>query len=268
MHREWLDDLFLQAKQWVLEAGSMIRSRLNEPLSIKMKSSHKDLVTTMDHQVEKFLTTNIKEKYPNHQILAEEGFGDRVVNLSGFIWIIDPIDGTMNFVHQKRNFAISLAIYYKNVGYIGIIYDVMTRTLYYAIKDRGAFKNKQKLPQLADNLTLNETILGLNHSWLINNQFVHESQMKWLIKKVRGTRTYGSAALQFAYVAEGSIDGYMSMRLSPWDFAAGLILVAEVGGVTTDIYGQSLCMLNRSTVFTGNKQIQQKIIKDYIKSNK
>ncbi|HLS20180.1 MAG TPA: inositol monophosphatase family protein [Bacillota bacterium] len=266
MHIKEQKELFAQAKQWTLDAGLMIRKNLNKPLSVTTKSNHKDLVTTMDEQVEKFFATNIKQKYPEHQILSEEGFGDQVTNLSGFVWIIDPIDGTMNFVHQKRNFAISLAIYYDNVGYIGIIYDVMADEFYYALKGEGAFKNDVKLPPLAKDIVLSETVLGLNHSWLMDNSFVHEKYMQQLIRKIRGSRTYGSAALQFAYVAEGSIDGYLSMRLAPWDFAAGKILVNEVGGLTTNIYGESLNLLNRSTVFTGNRHIQQTILNDYLKT--
>lgn len=265
MQKKLQNGLLNQAKEWVLDAGSIIRRNLDKPLTISTKSSHKDLVTTMDEQIEQFFAKNIKEKYPDHQLLSEEGFGDHVTNLGGFVWIIDPIDGTMNFVHQKKNFAISVGIYYDNIGYIGIVYDVIADVLYYALKDQGAYKNGKKLLPLTNNLVLNETILGLNHSWLLDNRFVEAQTMQQLIKKIRGTRTYGSAALQFAYVAEGSLDGYLSMRLSPWDFAAGLILVNEVGGLTTNIHGETLNMLNRSTVLACNANIQQKLLRDYLK---
>lgn len=268
MHKQWQKELFLQAKEWVLEAGIMIRDNLNKPMSVMTKTSHKDLVTTMDQQVEQFFAEKIKETYPEHRILAEEGFGDTVTHLKDFVWIIDPIDGTMNFVHQKRNFAISVGVYFDYVGHIGIIYDVMADALYYAIKDAGAFKNDMKLPILAKDLPLSESIIGLNHSWIMENRFVNEKYMQRLIKNIRGSRTYGSAALQFAYVAEGSIDGYLSMRLSPWDFAAGTIIVNEVGGLTTSIYGDSLNLLKPSTVFTGNAYIQQHILENYLKIKK
>jgi len=264
LHKQLQNELLTQAKQWTLEAGEIIKDNIHQPTAVATKSNHKDLVTVMDERVEKFLTTNIKQKYPDHQILAEEGFGDIVTTLDGVVWIIDPIDGTMNFVHQKRNFAISVGIYYDNIGYIGIIYDVMANQLYYALKDHGAYKNEEKLPTLKNDLLLSESVLGFNHSWLMKNRYIDEENMQNLVKKIRGVRTYGSAALQFAYVAEGSLDGYLSMRLSPWDFAAGLIIVNEVDGLTTNISGEPLDLLKQTTVFTCHPQIQQKILQNYL----
>src|SRR5699024_2313745 len=134
---------------------------------------------------------------PDHKILSEEGYGDDVDSLDGTVWIIDPIDGTMNFVHQKRNFAISIGIYHDGIGEIGLVYDVMADMLYSAKKDEGAMKNGEKLPHLKQELKLEESILGINHFWLCENKLIDEKVMQNLIKTVRGTRTYGSAALEF-----------------------------------------------------------------------
>lgn len=268
MDLELRDQLYAQAKEWVLAAGKQIRNKINDPLVIDTKSNPNDLVTTMDKETEAFFATEIKNKYPDHFILSEEGFGDDLKTLDGTVWIIDPIDGTMNFVHQKRNFAISIGIYQDGVGEIGLIYDVMSDILYHAKRNEGAYKDKEKLAPLKSDVKLEQSILSLNHFWLCENRLVDERVMQGLVKKVRGTRTYGSAALEFAYVAEGILDGYLTMTLSPWDVAAGMVIVNEVGGATGNIDGEALNMLKRNSVFTCNPVIQKDIIDDYFVKGK
>jgi len=263
METNFREELFLQAKKWVLEAGETIRSKINDPLEVHTKSNPNDLVTAMDQSTEAYFVKNIKNNFPNHKILSEEGYGDELQSLNGIVWIIDPIDGTMNFVHQKRNFAISIGIYQDGIGEIGLIYDIMEDILYSAKKDEGAMKNDDPLPMLKDSLKLEEAILGLNHFWLCENRLVDEKVMQNLVKKVRGTRSYGSAALEFAYVAEGITDGYLTLSLAPWDFAAGIVIVGEVGGLTTDMEGNPLNLLKRSPVITSNPKIHKQVTKDY-----
>lgn len=262
------NDLFYRAKEWILEAGQIIKEKINEPLNVDTKSDPNDLVTKMDKNIEKFFVKNIKREFPNHLLFSEEGYGDEISSLDGIVWIIDPIDGTMNFVHQKRNFAISIGIYQDGIGQIGLIYDVMADDLYSAKRGMGAYKNDRKLEMLSKDVMLNEAILGLNHLWLCNNQLIEQQVMQNLVRKIRGSRTYGSAALEFAYVAEGSLDGYLSMRLSPWDFAAGVILVNEVGGLTTNMYGKPLNMLEKSSILTCNPYLQQNIVRDFLEKGK
>jgi len=254
------EELFKQAKEWIILAGHNIREKINDPLDVDTKADPNDLVTSMDKETEKFFAQQIKNKYPNHLIFGEEGYGDDIDSLNGTIWIIDPIDGTMNFVHQKRNFAISLGIYHDGVGEIGLIYDVMLDTLYSAKRNEGAYKNNDRLEPLNHSVKLEESILGLNHFWLCNNKLVDEKIMQSLVKTVRGTRTFGSAALELAYVAEGIMDGYLAMGLAPWDIAGGLVIINEVGGVTTNHHGDQINLLKRNSIVTCNKQIQDKII--------
>src|SRR5699024_4655155 len=109
------------------------------------------------------------------------------------------------------NFAISIGIYHDGVGEIGLIYDVMEDTLYHAQKNNGAYKNEKQLKKLSTSLELQESILGLNHFWLCENDLVDEREMQRLVRTVRGTRTIGSAALEMAYVAEGVLDGYLAI---------------------------------------------------------
>ena len=256
--------LFNQIRFWILEAGTIIREKIDHPLKINFKSNPKDLVTEMDKEVEFFFASKIKEYYPDHLLLSEEGFGDQLSTIDGTVWVLDPIDGTMNFVHQKQNFAISLAVYDEGVGEIGFIYDVMNDNLYSALKDGGAYKNNKKLPPLNPHKRLNEAVISINHRWLIENRYVDEKVMQQLVRNVRGTRTYGSAAIEFGYVAEGAIDAYITMRLEPWDIAAGRIIVAEVGGLTTNIVGERVNMLGRNSIIACNPNIHQEILNKYL----
>lgn len=258
------DTLFKQAKEWVYEAGEIIRTNMFNELTIETKSNANDLVTELDKSIEQFFAKKIRELYPSHRIIGEEGYGDDVHSLEGTIWIIDPIDGTMNFVHQKRNFAISVGIYHDGVGQIGIIYDVMDDTLYTAVKGEGAFKNEERLPSLSKEVGLENSIIAMNSYIGFNDKRINTEKIKALVADSRGTRSYGSAALEFAFVAEGIIDGYVSLSLAPWDIAAGMILVNEVGGSTTTAEGNKVNLLEKSSILTCNQQIFKTLTEDYI----
>lgn len=260
--------IFSQAKEWVLAAGEIIRTKMNDPLIIETKSSPKDLVTEIDKEVERFLATKIRETFPDHLIFSEEGYGDQLKSLDGTIWIIDPIDGTMNFIEQKRNFAISIGIFHNGVGEIGLVYDCMANNLYTGLKGQGAFKNDHKLPHLTENLKLEEAILGFNHYWLCENDVIDERVMQQLVKKILGSRTYGSAALKLAFIAEGIIDGYLTMNLAPWDIAGGMVIANEVGAVSTNLDGKPINMLTRDSTLTCHPAIQSEIINDYLQKGK
>lgn len=256
-------DLLHIARQWVLEAGHIIKEKMNEPLTIDTKSDPNDLVTSLDQETEKFFAKKIRDRYPDHKLFGEEGYGDEISSLVGIVWIIDPIDGTVNFVHQKSNFCISVGIYKDGIGEIGIIYDVMTDNLYTAERNKGAFKNGNRLKSLKKGLKMEEVILGMNHFLLCENNLVDFRKSQSLVKEIRGVRSYGSAALQLAYVAEGRLDGYLALRLSPWDIAAGMIIVNEVGGRTTNLKGNSLNLLEQDSLLTCNEDIHNELVKRY-----
>ncbi|MFZ3588100.1 inositol monophosphatase family protein [Bacillus sp. DJP31] len=251
------------AKQWIKEAGNIICESFSKELMIHTKSSANDLVTNMDHEIEKFFIKNISENFPEHKILGEEGFGDIVSTSEGVIWIIDPIDGTMNFIHQQKNFAISIGIYEDGVGKVGLIYDVVSDELYHARRGKGAYFNDTKLPTLS-NVLIEQSIIGISATWVTENKRINPDLLSPLIKRVRGTRSYGSAAIELAYVASGKLDAYITMRLAPWDVAAGLILIEEVGGTVTTINGEPLNLLGQNSIFACNKSIHEEIIQTYI----
>ncbi|WP_017753574.1 inositol monophosphatase family protein [Calidifontibacillus oryziterrae] len=264
---EKLEQIVTNAKQWILDAGAQIRqSFTTNTLEINFKENPSDLVTDMDKQIEKFFIKKINETFPKHRILGEEGFGDDVKSLEGTVWIIDPIDGTMNFVHMKRHFAISVGIYHNGSGVVGLIYDVVNDELFSGIKGKGAFLNEQPLKKLQA-IEIKEAVIGMNAGWLLEKERIHPSILPPLIQSVRGTRSFGSAAIELAYVASGKIDGYISLRLSPWDFAAGKVIIEEVGGHVTTICGEQLVLLNKQTpLFAARPGLHSEIVNNYIKN--
>jgi myo-inositol-1(or 4)-monophosphatase len=252
------------AKEWIKEAGERIHQAFRKTLTIETKSSRSDLVTNVDKEVEQFFIERIRQTFPSHRVLGEEGFGDCISALDGIVWIIDPIDGTMNFIHQRRNFAISIGIFADGIGMLGYVYDVVHDELYYAQKGKGAFLNDQPLPVLQP-VSIPEAIICLNASWIIENKQVDPKQLARLVQEVRGTRSYGSAALEMAYIAAGRLDAYLTMRLSPWDFAGGLVIIKEVGGLVTNIDGEPLDLLGPSSVFVSKPGLHREILQQYIR---
>lgn len=258
------ETLFNRLRDWMLQAGAMIREQIYDPLTINTKSNPKDLVTDMDRKVEFFFAGKIKHFYPDHILVSEEGYGDDPASVKGTIWIVDPIDGTMNFVNQKKNFAISIGIYHDGIGEIGMVYDVMSNQLYSGLRGEGAYRNDMKLPKLDVHKRLENSIICLNHHWLTPNRAVDERYLHKLIKDVRGSRSTGSAALELMHVAEGSADAYITMYLSPWDFAAGRIILQETGGVISNIEGKTIGILDRSSVIASNPAIANTLIQAYL----
>ncbi|ETI66154.1 inositol monophosphatase family protein [Neobacillus vireti] len=261
------EDIYAHAQEWVKEAGNRIRSSFDQTLNIQTKSNPNDLVTNIDKEIEQFFIKKVRGVYPNHKILGEEGFGDDLKSLEGIVWLIDPIDGTMNFIHQQRNFAISLAVYENGIGKIGLIYDVVHDELYHAIRGNGAYLNEKSIPVLKST-TVKESIIALNATWVMENHRIDHNLMIPLVKDARGTRSYGTAALEMVFVATGRVDAYLSMRLSPWDFAAGAVIIEELGGVVTNLRGEKLDFLSQDSLFAANSGLHHSILKEYLKDGK
>ncbi|QPC46202.1 inositol monophosphatase family protein [Mangrovibacillus cuniculi] len=246
-------------QKWLVEARGRILTSLQQRLTIESKSNANDLVTNIDRETEQFFIEKVKDHFPNHRLLGEEGFGDDVQTLEGIVWIVDPIDGTMNFVHQQRNFAISIGIYEEGVGKLGYIYDVMNDELYHAENGKGAFYNGEQLPILQP-VELKEAIVGLNTTWVVPNKRVNHERLIPIVKQARGTRSYGSAALEMAYIAVDTLDAYITMRLSPWDFAAGMVILKELGGICTNLEGKPLSLTDSSPVVVARPGLHDELM--------
>jgi myo-inositol-1(or 4)-monophosphatase len=155
-------------------------------------------------------------------------------------WMIDPIDGTTNFVHQKINFCISVGIYRGQEGLIGIVYDPIRKEMFWAKKGEGAFLNHQPI-RVATHPTLGESLIGTNQLWVRRTRkWGLEKQIQDIAMRSRGIRSLGAAALEMAYVAAGRLDAFLSLHLSPWDFSAGKLIVEEAGGRVSDFKGDQI----------------------------
>ena len=219
------------AKDLTLKAGQFLRAHLTSPLEIEEKSSPSDLVTQLDHEVQHTLISQILERYPEDHILAEENEVRHPI-ADGAVWVIDPIDGTTNFIVQQLDFAIMLAYFENGVGQFGIIYDVMADKLYYGGGDFPVYCNDKVLPAYTEKgmsrslLSINAGLFERNHLGLAD-----------LARQSLGVRLFGSAAISFSRVLTGRLLGYFSL-ICPWDYAAASILGENLGYVTLTLDGQ------------------------------
>lgn len=251
------------AKSIIFEAGKRIREAFSYNLVIETKSGANDLVTNIDRETELFFIKQIKAFDPTHKILGEEGMGEKVETLDGVVWIIDPIDGTMNFVKQHRHFMISIGIFVNGVGKLGYIFDVMREDLFNASAGQGAWYNNSPLRKL-QSVTMEESVIGINAHWVAPNRHIHHEKVIEMVRKVRGTRSYGSAAMEIAFVVSGKLDAYVSMRLAPWDIAGGTIIAQEVGAVATNLHGEGFDFLHQDTFIIANPSIHKELLEKYI----
>ncbi|WP_137597954.1 inositol monophosphatase family protein [Paucilactobacillus kaifaensis] len=244
-------DQEIQKLMWQMRTETL--SKMKQPFNVDEKSGRKDLVTTVDKSNEKTIVTKLRELDPDAQILGEEGFGDQIDKATGRIWLIDPIDGTMNFVMQQNNFAIMISLYENGVGVLGYIMDVMNQKLYHG-GPNGVFVNDEPLIAPA-NLHLRDALVGISGPLLIND----DHNMQTIARQSRGPRMYGSAGIEFAKVLTGELIGYISY-LRPWDFAAGKILAEALNLRVKTIDGGSLSMLSSNVVLVATERASEEII--------
>ncbi len=259
---QW-QDIHQYVTRWLKEAREQIIVSLQKNLAISTKSNKNDLVTEVDKNIERFFIEKIRSTFPDHRILGEEGFGDEITSTDGTIWLIDPIDGTLNFVHQKLNFMISIAIYENGSGISGYIYDVIRDELYYAIRGKGAYFQDTRLSPLED-VPLDEALIGINGTWLVDNKRVDHRLLTPIVHRAHGIRSYGSAAMEMAYVATGRLNAYLSFKLMPWDFAAGKIIVEELGGKATTAAGEELTIFHKGSVLIASPALHEHLLNHYL----
>lgn len=226
------------AKEVAREAGRLaIESRPKQGISYTLKTSHKDLVTEVDRQVEGFVVQKIQEAYPTHGILGEEGTSIEEREEALYRWVIDPIDGTTNYIQQGINFCVSIALYEGEEGLVGVVYDPSREELFAAARGRGATLNEEPLAEV--NLGgMKEALIGTSLIWVGQTRRLQlEEAIYAIARESRGVRSIGAAALELAYVACGRLNAYLGINLSPWDYAAGKILIEESGGTVSNFQG-------------------------------
>lgn len=252
--------LGLFAQDMIKQAGKLILDLKGTPLQLEEKKSFSDLVTIVDKSVEEFLVTKILEKYPNHGILGEEGFFKEDIQSLETIWIVDPIDGTTNFIQEIPYYAISIGIMHKGEEIMGLVYNPITDELFFAQKGNGAFLNNQPL-KLENPLSINEAVISTSMFW---EDVETKSQLSSAIINIyhdtRGLRMLGGAALGLCDVARGRLNAYIMPMLSAWDFAAGKVILQEAGGIVTRLNGEDFLMNEKGSVIATHPDIHEDIL--------
>lgn len=216
-------------------AGRILMRYLDrvDQLHIQAKSQN-DFVTEVDRAAEDAIIHELRSKYPNHAILAEEsgahGKGD-------FQWVIDPLDGTTNYLHGFPQFSISIALRHRGRLECGIVYDPLREEMFTAERGGGAQMNDRRI-RVANRLGLEGALIGTGFPFRDQRQLdTYLAMFRTMILNTAGLRRPGSAALDLAYVACGRTDGFWELGLAEWDMAAGALLINEAGGTVTDLAG-------------------------------
>ena len=221
------------------------------------KKSHADFVSEVDRAAEQTIIQTLLEAYPDHAILAEEsgGQGD-----SEYLWIIDPLDGTTNFLHGFPQFAVSIALQHKGVMTQAVIYDPVKNELFTATRGRGAFLNDKRI-RVTKRVHLADSLIGTGFPY---TKFEHMDAyidiFKDLMQQTSGLRRPGSAALDLAWMAAGRYDAFFETGLKPWDIAAGTLLITEAGGMVSDLQGSDT-FLKTGHICAGNPDIHPQVLK-------
>ncbi len=242
-------------------AGNLIANAVEQVdrLDITEKASN-DFVTEVDRQAEEAIIGIIHEAYPNHGILGEEG-GEIAGKKEGvdYQWIIDPLDGTTNFLHGFPQFAVSIGVRHKGRLEHAVIYDPMRQELFTASRGGGAQLNDRRL-RVTSCKGLEGALLGTGFPFKQQQHLdAYLATFKALFPMTAGIRRPGSAALDLAYVAAGRLDGFWEIGLSPWDMAAGTLLVQEAGGLVSDFSGGDN-YLETGNVVAGNPKVFKAIL--------
>ncbi len=217
-------------------AASIIQRASNniELLNVERKQ-HNDFVSEVDRAAEAAIVETILEAYPKHAILAEESgaSGD-----SDYVWIIDPLDGTTNYLHGFPQYCVSIALQHNGVITQAVVYDPNRNDLFTATKGVGAFLNDRRI-RVSKTRELSEGLICTGFPYREFGKLdAYLGMFKDMLQKSAGVRRPGAAALDLAYVACGRFDGFWELGLSPWDIAAGSLLVQEAGGLITDLHGE------------------------------
>ncbi len=217
-----------------------------------------DFVTKVDRWSEAVIMQTIREKFPSHLFLTEETLKQE--DTGDFRWIIDPLDGTTNYIHSYPMFSVSIALEYQSEVILGVVFDPLRDELFHSMKSGGAFLNNKKISVSGVN-TLERSLVATGFPFRAKDMIDHYLRaFKEIFLGVSDIRRAGSAAIDLAYIAAGRFEGFFELALSPWDVAAGSILITEAGGAITDFGGGNEYLLTGNIV-AGNGDIQPQILK-------
>ena len=238
-------------------AGNVIqRASLNLDAVRVEKKQFNDFVTEADRSAEQTIIEAILDAYPKHAILAEET-GAQGIGTSEYEWIIDPIDGTTNFMHGHPQYAISIALAHKGRIQQAVVYDPNRNDLFTASRGVGAFLNDRRI-RVSKRFLMNECLIATGFP-VTDQSYIdtYLSMLKDVLAKTAGVRREGAASLDLCNVACGRVEGYWEFNLKPWDIAAGSLIVQEAGGIVTDMHGEQSWLESGDIVAANPKVLAQ-----------
>ncbi|MCC6378701.1 MAG: inositol monophosphatase [Burkholderiales bacterium] len=220
-------------------AGNIINRGARDLDLLKVSSKGpKDFVSEIDHAAEAAIVQTLLGAYPDHAILAEEGTAKGKNEQADHVWVIDPLDGTTNFLHGFPQYCVSIGLMHRGVVTQGVIYDPVRNDLFTASRGRGAFLNDRRI-RVSKRQHLRDCLIGTGFPFRDGSYLeTYLAMMREMVTQTAGLRRPGAAALDLAYVAAGCYDGFFEVGLNPWDVAAGSLLVLEAGGLIGDLTGE------------------------------
>lgn len=254
-----------KVKEIVLSAKPLFMNR-DESANITVKGAA-DYVTKVDVNVQNYIVNALKKEYPSIQFMGEEK-DNSDIDFSGRVWILDPVDGTTNLIHDFHGSSISLGLADNNELVMGIVYIPTSDELFYAQKGKGAYLNGERI-HCSMEKELSKAVVGAGSSpyYKYYADLVFDSYKK-MFMDISDIRRIGSAAIELAYVACGRLDAYTEAELKPWDYAAGKIIVEEAGGKAVDYDGNEMDISKPSSMCSSNGIIGDMLVGKYLPSIK
>src|SRR5262245_37277095 len=241
-------------------AGAIInRAALDvDLLKVNVKGPN-DFVSEVDRAAESAIIETLLQAYPDHGVLAEESGSSHGNRKSDYVWIIDPLDGTTNFLHGLPIYAVSIGLAHRDVVQQAVVYDPARNDLFFASRGRGAFLNDRRL-RVSKRTQLADALVGTGFPFRRGDDFERYLQMMHsVMQRCAGVRRPGAAALDLCYVAAGWYDGFFETGLNPWDVAAGSLMVTEAGGLIGNFTGESQ-FLHQREVVAGNPKVYGQLV--------
>ncbi len=253
MTSDSIDDFLSTASTAARLAGDIILQDLGRlsAADVQTKAAF-DFVTEVDRRSEEVIVQTIRDRHPGHRILTEEGLKE---GPGGYRWIIDPLDGTTNYIHGYPMFSVSIALESDGEIVLGVVFDPFRNEVFSAVRGDGAFLNKRQIHVsgiTAPDRSLVATGFPFRAKGLIDDYL---RMFRTVFEEVSDIRRAGSAAIDLAYLAAGRVEGFFELKLSPWDVAAGSLLVTEAGGIVTD-FGGGKGFLSTGNIIAGNSALQ------------
>jgi myo-inositol-1(or 4)-monophosphatase len=251
---------FAEAAQGIArEAGALLADYFEQRVRVELKGEF-DIVTEADRASERLIVARLRERFPTHAVVAEEGFGHDASGAE-YRWYVDPLDGTTNFAHGFPMFNATLALEHHGELIAGAIFDPLHNEMFSAERGAGAYLNGVRIT-VSKTPVLDSSLLATGFPSRRRHQNVNVHFFYQMAMMTHGVRRAGSAALDLAYVACGRLDGFWEFGLSPWDMAAGVLIVREAGGSTSDMYGEPVD-LRGPTMLADNGHIHAEILREF-----